>query len=90
MAGNPEKLRRDIDSGKTGDKVPAPDPAMAPLGTDEEAGGRPVSPAAVEAARRQEIHRAGHAGEESHATWLAVAGVAAVLGTAILAAIGLH
>jgi hypothetical protein len=30
--------RHDIDSGKTGDKVGHPDPAMAPLGTDDEAG----------------------------------------------------
>ena len=26
-----EQLRADIDSGRTGDKVSAPDPAMAPL-----------------------------------------------------------
>lgn len=33
-----DRLHADIDSGRTGDKVPAPDPAAAPLGTDEEAG----------------------------------------------------
>ena len=32
-----ERLRNKIDSGKTRDKVGAPDPAMSPLGTDEEA-----------------------------------------------------
>jgi hypothetical protein len=31
--------RKTIDAGRTGDKVPFPDPAAAPLGTDAEAGG---------------------------------------------------
>ena len=34
---NEARLRDKIDSGVTGDKVAAPDPAMAPLGTDNEA-----------------------------------------------------
>jgi hypothetical protein len=38
-AAAPERLRRNIDSGRTGDKVPVTDPAAAPLGTDDEAGG---------------------------------------------------
>jgi hypothetical protein len=33
-----ERLRHKIDSGKTRDKVGVPDPAMSPLGTDDEAG----------------------------------------------------
>ncbi len=33
------RLRKEIDSGKTGDKVDHPDPAAAPLGTDDEAAG---------------------------------------------------
>ena len=42
---NVERLREDIDSGKTGDKVGYPDPAAAPLGADAEAGGaRPRLP----------------------------------------------
>ena len=49
-----EQLRADIDSGRTGDKVSAPDPAMAPLGTDEEAAGTPPSPAAIALTRRLE------------------------------------
>lgn len=36
---NWSQVRKDTDSGKTGDKVDFPDPAAAPLGTDEEAGG---------------------------------------------------
>jgi hypothetical protein len=35
----PDRLRHEIDTGQTGDKVDNPDPAIAPLGTDEEAGG---------------------------------------------------
>ncbi|HYG88076.1 MAG TPA: hypothetical protein VD978_17645 [Azospirillum sp.] len=34
-----QRLRYDIDSGRTGDKIPFPDPAAAPLGTDAEAAG---------------------------------------------------
>ena len=32
-----QRLRHEIDSGRTGDKIGVPDPAMAPLGTDAEA-----------------------------------------------------
>jgi hypothetical protein len=49
-----EQLRADIDSGRTGAKVSAPDPAMAPLGTDDEAAGSPPSPAAIALTRRLE------------------------------------
>jgi hypothetical protein len=42
-ASAPDRLRRDIDSGRTGEKVPATDPAAAPLGTDDEAGGTRLS-----------------------------------------------
>lgn len=51
------QLRDDIDSGRTGDKVAADDPAAAPLGTDEEAAGTPPAPDAVAAARRIETGR---------------------------------
>jgi hypothetical protein len=40
----PDELRDKIDRGETGDKVAASDPALAPLGADEEAGGhRPAA-----------------------------------------------
>jgi hypothetical protein len=40
-----DAYRRRIDAGETGDKVAFPDPAAAPLGTDEEAAGtRPELP----------------------------------------------
>ena len=40
---NIDQLRHEIDQGQAGDKVPATDPAAAPLGTDAEAGGHPPS-----------------------------------------------
>ena len=60
---NADMLRRDIDSGKTGDKVGFPDPAAAPLGTDAEAGGNGATREELKTARQQERKRpdAGHA-----------------------------
>ena len=49
-----ERLRKDIDSGLTGDKVNFPDPATAPLGTDSEAAGIPTDPTAISDAHRYE------------------------------------
>jgi hypothetical protein len=40
----PDQLKQDIDTGRTGDKVCAADPAAAPLCTDDEAAGTPVDP----------------------------------------------
>ena len=41
---NWSQVRHRTDSGETQDKVDHPDPAAAPLGTDEEAGGARTSP----------------------------------------------
>jgi hypothetical protein len=41
---NADELRSKIDRGGTGDKVDYPDPAAAPLGTDDEAAGHPLTP----------------------------------------------
>lgn len=49
-----DRLRGDIASGRTGDKVPFPDPAAAPLGTDDEAAGTPPDAARVALARAHE------------------------------------
>jgi len=49
-AENVDELRIAIDQGKTGDKVAFPDPAAAPLGTDDEAAGYPPT--------QQEVRRA--------------------------------
>lgn len=48
------QLKRDIDSGGTGDKVAMLDPAASPLGTDDEAAGAPPSPELVAATRARE------------------------------------
>ena len=48
------QLKGDIDSGRTGDKNPAFDPGLSPLGTDDEAAGTPPSPERVDLARHQE------------------------------------
>jgi len=42
---NWDQVRHAIDTGATGEKVGAADPAAAPLGTDAEAGGHPAQPA---------------------------------------------
>lgn len=51
-----DHLRRRIDHGELGDKVNFPDPAAAPLGTDDEAAGHP--PTAYERALADEQDRA--------------------------------
>ncbi|MGX4771126.1 hypothetical protein ACWAUC_15180 [Bradyrhizobium guangdongense] len=50
-----EQLRIAIDQGYAGDKVDASDPAAAPLGTDDEAGGTSDTPAQVRLAAAQEL-----------------------------------
>ncbi|UFM64466.1 hypothetical protein LOS78_20590 (plasmid) [Paracoccus sp. MA] len=52
---NPLRLRAEIDAGRTGDKLGFPDPAAAPLGTDDEAAGTPVSREQLRLARRAEL-----------------------------------
>lgn len=56
-----EQLRKDIDSGRTGDKVAIGDPASVPLGADDEAAGVPPSPEMVALARRMENTTSGEA-----------------------------
>jgi hypothetical protein len=55
-----DQLRADIDAGRTGEKVAHPDPAAAPLGTDDEAAGNSptIRERSIEAAAREiEPHR---------------------------------
>ncbi|HEV7274917.1 MAG TPA: hypothetical protein VGN80_01385 [Devosiaceae bacterium] len=85
---NTSRLRRDIDSGRTGDKVDFPDPAAAPLGTDAEAGGdtpepasaatrpAPVAPPARQGMRRDQL---------GVIVYAAVAGVVAIAILAVVA-----
>ncbi|GGE41099.1 hypothetical protein GCM10007276_18110 [Agaricicola taiwanensis] len=56
-----DRLRHDIDQGRTGEKISYSDPAAAPLGTDDEAAGHPPSPAAIAHAHRQETAGGDHA-----------------------------
>jgi hypothetical protein len=49
------KLKHDIDRGRSGDKVDFIDPAVAPLGTDEEAAGTPPPADAIAQAYKHEI-----------------------------------
>lgn len=53
-ASTTAQLSADINSGRTGDKVAGFDPAAAPLGTDDEAGGHPPTPEQIAMARDQE------------------------------------
>ncbi len=62
-------LKADIDSGRTGDKVEVFDPGLSPLGTDDEAAGRPPSAFRVALARQTETFqrwRAGHRTSAAH------------------------
>ena len=52
-----DQLRSDIDSERTGDKQPGSDPAAAPLGTDDEAGGAGHSERSVATASSDEATR---------------------------------
>ncbi|WP_201306092.1 hypothetical protein [Roseomonas harenae] len=51
---NAAQLKRDAESGATGDKVPMLDPGLAPLGTDDEAAGAPLDPKLVAEVRERE------------------------------------
>ena len=50
-----DALRHALDRGEGGDKVDFIDPAAAPLGTDDEAGGNPPTREQIIAAARQEL-----------------------------------
>jgi hypothetical protein len=73
------RLRGDIDAGRTGEKVSWPDPAMAPLGTDDEAGGATSPPRAIEAARAYENSRP-HGDPHSHRSGVGMVWFVAVFG----------
>ncbi|HEY8611468.1 MAG TPA: hypothetical protein VIL69_09295 [Roseomonas sp.] len=48
------QLKRDVESGATGDKVPMLDPGLSPLGTDDEAAGTPLDPRLIAEMRERE------------------------------------
>ena len=80
-----EQLRDDIGAGRTGDKIDWPDPAAAPLGSDEEAAGTPPSVEAVDTARTIELSRPcrSTAYRGVGAAWLLIA-FAAALGVGLV------
>lgn len=83
-----DRLRADIDRGRTGDKIPGSDPAAAPLGADEEAAGTPLSREAIAEARRSESQGPTHrqeGGAFGHA-WVLVA-AACIIAVVLLSAI---
>ena len=65
---NPAQLQHDINSGRTGDKVAGFDPAAAPLGTDEEAGGSRNDPQVIHQARLTEREGKSSSGTRNAAT----------------------
>ena len=74
-ASTPPQLQDDIQHGRTSDKVRGPDPAMAPLGTDEEAAGTPTGPLELSQARAAEKHPSVTTDPErsnKYATWSGV------------------
>jgi hypothetical protein len=89
-SGNDARRRDDIDAGLHRDKVPFPDPAAAPLGTDDEAGtetpeikqaDKPVD-AAVTTSKPQPS-AAAHAQRRSVLPWV-IAAIPVVLFAAII------
>ena len=79
-----EQLKADIDSGRTGDKVNNPDPAAAPLGTDEEAAGTPIRGNILSQARKAERAALQQGHDQSQRgiglAWIIIAIVAACAG----------
>jgi hypothetical protein len=71
------RLRDANESGRARDKAQGPDPAAAPLGTDDEAAGTPRLDAAAGTTLRPETTRTGRGGVRHEARgiapWLAVA-----------------
>jgi hypothetical protein len=83
-SSDPSVLRAAIDEGRTGDKVAHPDPAAAPLGTDDEAAGTPATPERVAIAARHEM-RAPQPNEEQSAGSRGLVFALVVAGAAALA-----
>ncbi len=52
---NPAQVRGDIQHGRTGDKTRGFDPAAAPLETDDEAAGTPLTGEAAQSARAGQL-----------------------------------
>jgi hypothetical protein len=64
-----EQLRIAIDQGHGGDKVDVTDPAAAPLGTDDEAGGSPNAVAQVRLAAAHEVRARSSSARQRTSGW---------------------
>ena len=69
-----DQLRHRIDSGSTGEKVDFPDPAAAPLGTDDEAAGN--SPTLLERAMEARAQPSAKSASHVHAVPIVLTGIA--------------
>ncbi|WP_131116914.1 hypothetical protein [Lichenihabitans psoromatis] len=84
------QLKQDIDSGRTGDKVSAPDPGLSSLGTDDEAAGTPNSPERIALARRQEaqpVLAASDATSKQASRWMSIGIMVIVVLAIVLGAV---
>jgi hypothetical protein len=85
-----EQLRIAIDQGTAGDKVDVTDPAAAPLGTDDEAGGSPNTTAQVRLAAAHEVRaRPSSARQRTSglgAAWWLI-GISVFMGASIVASV---
>ena len=77
------RLRHEIDSGRTGDKIANIDPAAAPLGTDEEAAGTPPSREAVRVAMAHEVKQPRASQQQQHDHGINIF-IAAIFGLVLL------
>jgi hypothetical protein len=77
-APRPGNLKAALDRGAGRDKVVIEDPAAAPLGTDEEAAGTPIPPAAVRLALNYEIRGQAEPKREGHEPFFPSRTIAAV------------
>ena len=85
---DPARLRHEIDSGHTRDKVAFPDPAAAPLGTDEEAAGTPIRGEDVRTAIVRETEGEPEPTNEPSAIWIML-GIAVAIAIALAGLIAL-
>ena len=86
------QLKGDIDSGRTGDKVPHVDVGAAPLGTCDEAGGTPPTPQRIRLARLNErapSETAAAGPMNQRAPWVVPAYAGFILGAAAVLALAL-
>ena len=86
------QLKADIDSGRTGDKIPHVDVGAAPLGTCDEAGGTPPTPQRVRLARlteRAPSEKAAAGVMQQRTPWITPAYAGAIVAIAAVLAIAL-